>query len=440
MHERHAYHFHPSILRASRQIEREASHVLYNENSLVRVSSCPHHYRMDRVGLRENFNGYAIPILAAYERAHSFTRHTMEFVILHEDTLSDCADLSVNSFVIAGDDLQRFCHFLLRLNALSDMRLDRLTVAIEIFTERANAIAALYEKDDSLIDGEGLLRGNCSVEATTSIKDDDLIPSKMSIVRKARIKERALTLDQTISPGRPTISIDSSSRLQRLLKPLHELHSLHRVYIEGPIGDDYKTALLLSMLGPPPGDLKMFDVVLSKFKDAMSTYDTGDQEAGSAKLKLTLDTIKDQTSTRKRDWGGNAVIPQGGPYAGYTVWNAQRDIQVQIWTKLAWEFLKIRTTLHVCAAKKYASLILGDPSDPNGYWQFPPKGNKAAMAFYLAAHATDALGKVKDIPRLYSLECVVRLLRKGLRHEPGNLIMKGEMAEKEVEIKILQSL
>ena len=440
MYERHAYHFHPSILRASRQIEREASHVLYNENSLVRVSSCPHPYRVDRHGLRENFDGHAIPILAAYKRAHKFTRHTMEFVILHEDTLSDCSDLSVNSFVIAGDDLQRFCLILLRLNALSDMRLDRLTLAIEIFTERANAIAAPYEKDDALIDGQGFLRSNCFVKATTSIKDDDLIPSTMSIVRKAQIKERALTLDQTISLGRLTISIVSSSRLQRLLKPLHELHSLHGVYIEGPIGDDYKTALLLSMLGPPPGDLKMFDVVLSKFKDAMSTYDTGDQEAGSAKLKLTLDTIKEQTSIRKRKWSGNAVIPEGGPYAGYTVWNAQREIQVQNWTKLAWEFLEIRTTLHVCAAKRFSNLILGAPSDPNGYWQFPPKGNKAAMAFYLAAHVTDAQGKLKDKPRLYTLECIVRLLRIGLRHDPGNLIMKGKMAEKEDELRILQSL
>ena len=440
MYEEHAYHFHPSILRASRQIEREASHVLYNENSLVRVSSCGKCCWVDDCGLVGKYDGYSVPILAAYERAHKFTRHTMEFVMLREDTLSDGSDLVAHSFVITGDDLQGFCYILLRLNAFSRTRLDQVTLAIEVFSERDAAIAAPYEKDNALIDGEDPLRGNCSIEATTSTKDDDLIPSKMPIVWRAPTEEGALTLDQAINPRKHATSVFSSPRVLKLLEPLHKLHSLHGVYIEGPIGDDDKTALLFSMLGLPPSDLKMFDVLLSKFEDAMSTYDTGDQEAGSIKLELTLDTIKDQMSSRKRDWGGNDVIPQGAPYAGYTVRNAQRDIQVQVYTKLAWRFLEIWTTPHARAAKRFANMILGDRSDPNSYWQLPAKGNEAAMAFYLAAHATDAQGKLKDIPRLESLESVVRFLQLALQHEPGNLIVKQEMEKKEDELKLLKAL
>ena len=210
MYEEHAYRFHPSILGGSRQIEREASRVLYTENNLVRVSSCVQCYWVDDCGLVGKYDGHAVPILAAYERAHKFTRHTMEVVMLREDTLLDSSDLVENSFVIAGDDLEGFCHILLQLNPLSGTRLDQLTLAIEIFTERAAVIAGPYEKDDALIDSEGFLRGNCSIEATTSTKDDDLIPSKMPIVRRAPTEEGALTLDQAINPRKHATSVVSS--------------------------------------------------------------------------------------------------------------------------------------------------------------------------------------------------------------------------------------
>ena len=392
---------------------------------------------MDNGGLIGNYDGHAVPILVAYERAHKFTRHTMEFVMLREDTFSDCSDLSENSFVIAGDDLQGFCHILLKLNAFSETRLDQLTLAIEVFTERVAVLAAPYEKDDALIDGEGFLTGKCSIEATTSTTDDDLIHGGMPIVWKAPTKERALTLDEAISLGKKEFSLVSSPRVLKLLEPLHKLHSLHGVYIEGPIGDDHRTPLLRSMLGPPPSDLKMFDLLRSKFRDAMSTYDTGDQEAGSAKLKLTLDTLKDQMSTRENEWDGNAVIPQGSPYAGYTIRTAQREIEVQVLTKLAWELLESGTALHVHVARRYTDEILGDP---NSYWQPPPKGNKAAMVFYLAAHVTEAQQKLKGRPRHSSLDSVVSLLRIALRHEPGNLMIKGKMQEKEDELRKFQSL
>ena len=440
MYEEHVYVFHPSILRASRQIEREASHILYNENSLVRVSTSAFRYwEVIGFGLRGKIDGHGIPILATSERAHSFTRHTMELVMLRKGIPSQHLDMIVKIFIIAGDDLQRFCHSLLMLNT----SLNKLILAIEVFTERTAAIAAPYRRLRHMmtqIGDQGLLRGNCFIEATTSTKDDNSTPSQISPLGKTPIEEGPLTLHQTISPSEHANSVVSSPRVLKLLEPLRRLHSLHGVYIEGPIGDDHKIALQLSMLGPPPSGLELFDELLSKFKDAMSTYDRGDQEAGFVKLKLTLDTIGDQMIARDTDWSGDAVIPQGAPYAGYTVRSAQRDIEVQVWTKMAWKFLEIGTDPHVSVAQQFAHLILRKRSNPNSYWNSPPKGNKAAMAFYLAAHASEARGKLKGTLRFRSLEEVIKYLLAGLRHEPENPIMKRELEEKMDELKILQSL
>ena len=423
----YVYLFHPSVLRASRQIEREASDILYNENSLVRVSASAGSFFTD-----------GVPILAADERANKFTRHTMALMMTPEDKPSE--QLIEIKFVIAGDDLQRFCHTLLKLNAITPLRLDNRNIAIEILTERTAAIAAPYEKDDPLIDGEGFLKGHCSIEATTSTKDDDSIASKMPLEGNASIEEEPSTLDQTISSSKHATSVVSSPRVLKLLESLRRLHSLHEVYIEGPIGDDYKTALLLSMRRPPPSDVELFGELFYKFEDAMSTYDVGDQEEGFIKLKLTLDTIKEQMSTRERSWRGEAVVPQGAPYAGYTVWDAQRDIEVQVWTKLAWKLVEIGTEPHVSVAQEFAYSIIGRSSDPNSCWNLPPQGNKTAMAFYLAAHAYEAQAKLRGTPRLCSLEYAGKYLLEALHHEPDNLMIKSEMKEKADELKILQSL
>ena len=442
MSEDYEYLFHPSILRVSRQIEHEASHILYDENSLVRVSTCAfRHWVVDGVGRKGRFGcGYDVPILAAYERANNFTRHTMALVMRREDKPSERFQAIEWKFVIAGDDLQRFCHSLLMLNAFSGMRLDKLIIAIKVFTKRTTTITAPYDKDDTLIDSEGFLEGNCSIEATTSTQDDDSIASEMPLVGKAPIEEGPPTLDQAIGPSEQKTSIVSSPRVLKLLEPLHKLHSLQEVYIEGPIGDDHKADLLLSMRSPPPSDVELFDELFCVFEDAVSTYDAGDQEAGFAKLKLTRDTIKEQMSTRKGVWSGKAVIPQGAPYAGYTVWDASRDIEVQVWTRLAWKFLEIGTNPHVGVAQAFAFWILGESSDLNSYWNLPPQGNKAAMAFYLVAHAYEAQEKLKGKPRLRYLEDVVKYLLDGLRHEPDNLMIRNEMKDKQDELKRLKSL
>ena len=433
---RDEYCFHPLILRASRQIEREASHILYNENSLVRVSMCDLHFwvnPLDHRGARPDnigtFCGHRISILAAFQQAHKFRRHIMEFTMLQGYTPSDLFNLTENSIIIAGEDLPKFCHILLEIHAHWQGWLGQRTLAIEFFSERAAAIAVPYERNDAMIGGEGFLRGNRSIETTTSTKDHGLNHGGMPIVCKEPIGNVSLTPDQAINPGEQANSIVPSRRVLKLLEALHTLHSLHYAWVRGPIGNDHKTALLLSMGGPPPSDLEMFNILLRKFEDAMITYDAGDQEAGLIKLELTDDTITDQMSTRNEDWAGDTVIPRGGPYAGYTVRNAQRDIQVQVWTKMAWMYLEIGGH-HVCAARILAHLIIEGPGDPSNYWDLPSVGNKAAMAFYLGAQACDAEGKLGYRPRVRCLREAVDYLRLGLLHEIDDLMLRKEMEEK----------
>lgn len=84
--------------------------------------------------------------------------------------------------------------------------------------------------------------------------------------------------------------------------------------------------------------------------------------------------------------------------------------------------------------------MLGMRSVPNNYWILPSKVNKASITFYFAAHASEAQGKLEGIPRPRSLEAIVGYLREALRHAPDDAIVKGEIEEKENELKILQSL
>ena len=135
---RNDYCLHPSILRASRQIEREGSHILYNENSLVRVIMCDLHIWVNPLDPRGNRparnRGHRISVLAAFEQAHKFTRHTMEFTMLQKDTPSDHSDLIKKSIIIAGEDLPQFCQILLELHADSQGWLGQRTLAIEFFS------------------------------------------------------------------------------------------------------------------------------------------------------------------------------------------------------------------------------------------------------------------------------------------------------------------
>ena len=434
---RYDYCFHPSILRASRQIEREASHILYNENSLVRVRMCALNFWVSPLDPKEDQLACIrnrISVLAAFGKAHKFTRHTMEFTMQQQDTLfSDRSDSITYTIVIAGEDLPEFCQILLEVHASREGWLDQQTLAVEFFSERTDAIAVRNKQNDAVFGGEGFLRGNRSIETTTSIKDHGLNHGGMPIACKEPIGNGPLTLHQAINPGEHASSIALSPRLLKLLKALHRLHSLHGARVEGPIGDDHKAALLLSMLGPPPSDLEMFAIVLSKFEDAMTTYNAGDQKAGLIKLELTDDTITQQMMTVSDDWAGDTIIPTGGPYAGHTVRKAQQEIQIQVWTKMAREYLEIGGH-QVCEARVLSYLIINGPSDPFYYWDSSPQGNNAAMAFYLGAQACDAQGKLGYKPRVGCLRDALDCIRMGLQHKPDDLTLRKEMEEKKDEL------
>lgn len=77
------------------------------------------------------------------------------------------------------------------------------------------------------------------------------------------------------------------------------------------MSDDYKIALLVRMLGPPPCDLEVFDLLHGMFEDTMCTYNTSTRDAAITKMISTLEAINDQNKIRPRSWRGSTVIPKG---------------------------------------------------------------------------------------------------------------------------------
>ena len=437
MYEEHEYKFFPSILRTSRQIEREASHVLYAENDLIRVSFCGLLPSRDFLGRGSHRNGHAVPILATDYHAHSFTRHMMEIVMLREIAQPERGSFDAidRSFVIAGDDLQSFCHTLLVMNRYEITHLDQMTLAIEVYTEGTAAVTVPFESGENPINGEGLVRGDISIENGKSTKGDALINNENLGNKKISIAGVAIMGSDAISLGNKTNSVVHSPRVLRLLAPLHKLHSLHGVYIEGSISDDYKTALLSSMLGPPPSDQAMFDVLLDRFEDAIRCYETGEQDAALAKVKLTQDTLKDQKYIRSKRWDGSALLSTG-PYAGYSVRDAERDIEVQVWTKLAWACLEVGDEPHILRANDYVSMItFGRLYKPNSYWSESQRKHKLAMTCYLEAHVDEAIGNIRYAHRARYISDAVHALQVGIQHESETPKLERKLRECRDELR-----
>lgn len=191
------------------------------------------------------------------------------------------------------------------------------------------------------------------------------------------------------------------------------------------------------MCGPPPSDQEKSEILLAKFEDAMSTYRTDDCSAGLTKLKLTFDTLGDQMRLREYSWNCRGMILTG-TYAGHTVQSAQHDIEVHIWTEFAWADLEMGDLQNVQEARNYAFMIIGEGHKNDCYWNVIPMGHKAAVVFYLDARIWerfDHLG-IHDIhQRSHYLEDVVRTLREGLRHEPGNALLAGELRRRLDELE-----
>ena len=375
----HIYDFSSSILRTNRQIGREASHVLYTENNFIRVSSSGPYHSAGTFNTGLSWNGYGVHTLATHGQAQQFSRHRMDIVMFREEIPLDEPEpqFTENCFVIAGEDLPRLCYTMI-LDEL--IRLDDLTLAIEVYSENAAALA-VGESDESVND----------------------------------------------------------PRMLGLLESLRGLHSLRGVHIEGSISDDLKTTLLIKMLGPPPSDLELFDQLLGQFQDATSTQEQGDQDVAFTKMKSTYDTLKDHAILRPHDWDGRTVIP-AGPYNGYTVRDAQRDIQIQVWMSLAWAYLQLMDDDHVWEAREYVWLLVGQRGDPNSYWSSPPMGHKAAMAFHLDAHVHRANASMYGSFDRYYFPEVVGSLEEGLRHEPGNPTLVRELKETKEEINMYQEI
>ena len=402
--------------------------MLYTENNWIRVRS---HIEMSSPHEFGDCSGDDLPIQARSERAERFTRHAMEISIVQEegglqgqwgqDSFIDC-------FVIAGDDLPKLCQALLVMEKCPKQGLDQLTLAIKLYIDEDGATVV------RLPEGEIPVKGETPIKDETLINDVTSFQGEISSVRRKPSEETTVFQNEVANLTQPRRSNRPSPRVLRLLEPLHRLHSLQNVHIVGPINEEYKKDLLCKMHGPPPSDHDMFDILLAKFEDAMNTHETGDQSAALDKMKMTLDIMKEQNTIRGLEHDLSAVVLTG-KYVGYSIWSAQQDIQREIEIQFAWAELKIGDIEHTWKAGDYVDNIIGLMHEPGSYWNSPPMGHKAAVAFYLEAcfwDSLDRLGNHDDDRRSDCLEELVRTLREGLRHEPDNALLE-EMLMRRVD-------
>ena len=394
------YRFHPSILGTNRQIAREASHVLYTENLLVRINSSGQSLSED--SLHRTKNGDTVPILASKDYAKRFTRHVMEVVMLQDFEspfeLSSCH--SETCFVIASDDIPRLCWNLLSTNTSRNRTLSQLTLAVEV----------RHDMDVSDTNGDPCMENQDKTQ------------------NQVYKEGGAAASDKTSNNSNQTSIECTQQQTYRLLEPLRRLHSLQAVHIEGPVGEHYKVPLVESMCRPGPTEKELFDVVLAVFEDARTTYDTGNLSSAVSKMKHTLDTMDDYKNIAQCMF--DPLLP---------IWDAYYQMRFVIWTNLGWASLKSDNIdeLEVAfyCAHVLLSLYVGEDAD---YWMAPPMGHEIAMTFYMWTkvwEASDDLGDHDQMVRSYCLREVVDYLQEGLRHEPRNELLGQQLRRREEELQ-----
>lgn len=407
MKKQYDYRLHPTIIRTNRQIEAEASYVLYVENLLVRVSSMQ--------GTLSDFfvwNGddYAAPLLAREDHAKRFTRHVMEVVMPHNSESPWSIEFgpypSEDCFIIASNDLPRFCWFLLMNSHSWNPALSELTLAIEI----RHPMDVSTTQEDATTENEN------------TVKDD------------AYSEDEAKTEGEAANTRIQTNTKSTDHRIQRLLEPLRRLHSFQAVHIEGPISEQYKLPLLASMCGPEPSDQELFDEVLAMFEDAKITYDAGNLDSAVTKMKYTLDTINDYEK-----------IAPSGPHHLLPLWDACRHMQFTMWTNLGWASLEKRDgTFEISNAKKYTEILIRRFVDDGWeYLNLPAMGHDIAMIFYLKVKVWEAYDDLEDHhlwSRSSHLEDVIGYIREGLRHEPRNKLLGEQLKRREDELQETREL
>lgn len=405
-----SYQLHPAIIRTNQQIEREASHILYAENLLVRVSSIGPSSSWDLFGW--NGEDHPVPILARADQAKRFTRHVMEVVTLQNSEsprdIEFGLDESEDSFIISSDDLPKSYWFLLRNNIDQNPPLSLLTLAVEI----------RHPMDVRPVQGEATTKKQNTVE-------DDAC-------NEHEVKREVETATGEIICNNETQTNTKFTdyQIRRLLEPLRCLHSFQAVCIKAPISEQYKAQLIASMCGPGPSDQELFDEVLAMFEDARITYDSGDLDSAVTKMKYTLDTINDYKN-----------IAPSAPHHLLPLWDACRHMKYTMWTNLGWASLKKRDNyLEVSNAEKCTDILIREFVDEDlEYLNAPSMGHDIAMVFYLKVTVWEAFADLEShhlCPRSDKLEEVVGYLREGLRHEPQNTILREQMKRREDELQI----
>ncbi len=363
----------------------------------------------------------------------------MEVVLLREHVnelafMEDIYDVdsyySENCFIIVGDDLSRFCWTLLTNNPSQDGPLSPLTLAIEIS----------HDIDASAVQREGFVQNQLNIEDETNNGNEDTKHKLDTKVESHRvnINREEVNKDSTAAREHDATNREQASttlispRVRRLLEPFRDLHNLETVHIEGPISQQYKATLIASMYGPEPSDEDLFERVLAAFEDAMTTYEAGDSSSAITKMKHTLDMMIDCNHLSESAW--RASDPP---------WDAIRDLQFSIWYRLGWASLENRhSETDVWHAKQHGWNLIAEYVDED-YQNAPPMGHDIAMVFYLLAEAQDALDILQEysyFSRSYELKQVVEYIQEGLRHEPGNEVLKQQLGRREEELRSVEEM
>ena len=219
----------------------------------------------------------------------------------------------------------------------------------------------------------------------------------------------------------------TSSRVRKLLEPFRQLHSIRDPQIIGPLSEQYKVEIVAQLSKSPPSSQHLFDHVLTTSGEATNTFDSGDFARSIPELKNTLDELADVPYLDREDACERIII---GPYAGCTIRDAYKDIEFTVWTKLAWACFKTRD---VNTADILAMVSIGRFVDVQSEHRiFSQRGHDIAMLYYLESQIweePDCVGY-----RSHCLGDVIELLVKGLRHEPGNDLLKRELEKRELEL------
>lgn len=340
-------------------------------------------------------------VLAKGAKAQQSARHAMEIELLSEGEV--LSNQGKPRFINTYNELLTFCKSLLYMNqsnqgSLASMKL-RLIIGDEVGIDGDRA------EEHEVTESRGVIESYSSGEGSS--------------------------LEGSLARMENNIGT-TSSRVRRLLEPFCQLHSIRDPQVIGPLSEKYKAEIVAQISKPLPSNQHLFDHVLTTSKKATNTFSSGDFALSISELRNTLDELVDARYLYRGDAYDEIIT---GPYAGYTIREADKDIEFAVWNKLAWACLK---TGDVETADNWLMWIIKYHIEIQ--WEHgncPPGGHDIAMVFYLESQIweeRDRTGYHDGGWRYLHLGDVIGSLKEGLRHEPGSGLLERELEKRELEL------